>query len=399
METEKAKACAAIEREDASLRDISLNIWDHPELAYNEHKAHQIITDYLQSKGFSVEKGFKLPTAFRAAAESKNVTEDTPTIGVMCEYDALPEIGHACGHNLIAIMGLAVACGIKDVLDSGDVKGKVVVLGCPAEEGGGGKIQLMKAGAYKDMDIAMMAHPSQFNLPKPVYVAMSPVTVTFEGKASHASSAPWDGINALDAAVLCYQSVACMRQQFKPTWRVHGIFTKGGVKPNIIPEQAELLFYCRAPSSKELKVLQKKMAGCFEGAAAASGCKVKYEFDTMSYESLVSNERLSSLYVANGEAVGIEFENDPLKLGKQGGSTDMGNVSRVLPSIHPKYSLDTEASNHTTEFRDIAKTQKAHDLTLLHAKALAMAAIDVYKTPDLVALMKSDFEQQIKADQ
>ncbi|KAK3791995.1 hypothetical protein RRG08_035483 [Elysia crispata] len=357
MENEKSKVCAAIEREDAALRDISINIWDHPELCYDEHHAHQVLTTYLQAKGFSVEGQFKLPTAFRATTQSKDFTDDAPTIGVMCEYDALPGIGHACGHNLIAILGLAIACGIKDVMDSGDLKGKMIVLGCPAEEGGGGKVKLIHTGAYEDMDIAMMAHPSQFNLPKPIYVANSPVTVNFKGKASHASSFPWNGINALDAAVLCYQSVACMRQQFRPTWRVHGIFTKAGVKPNIIPDEAELLFYCRAPNSKELTELQRKMVGLFEGAAVATGCKVNYCFDPLSYDSLMSSEKLASLYVANGEELGIKFENDPLLLGKQGGSTDMGNVSRVLPSIHPKYSLNTDISAHTKEFCDIASDE------------------------------------------
>ncbi|GFO42664.1 peptidase m20 domain-containing protein 2 [Plakobranchus ocellatus] len=229
-------------------------------------------------------------------------------------------------------------------------------------------------------------------------IRIDKVTITFEGKAAHASTSPWDGVNALDAAVLCYQNISCMRQQFKPTWRVHGIFTKAGEKPNIIPEKAELLYFIRAPSTQELKELTKKMIGCFEGSAIASGCKVNYTFASKSYDSLMSNERLSSLYVANGEALGIEFENDPTLLSKQGGSTDMGNVSRVLPSIHPKYSLHTQVSAHTSEFRDIAYTEQSHDLTLLHAKALAMAAVDVYQNPGLVAKMKSDFQQQLRSE-
>ncbi|GFO42665.1 peptidase m20 domain-containing protein 2 [Plakobranchus ocellatus] len=195
MNSEKSFLCSAIERESSSLRAVSLDIWNHPELGYNEHHAHKVLTDFLESKGFCVEKHFVIPTAFKATAARKDFTEDTPIIGVMCEYDALPGIGHACGHNLIAILGLAVACAIKEAFDSGVLKGKprytlhayllnsslitcaydyylqMIVLGCPAEEGEGGKIDLIEAGAYDDMDIAMMAHPSQFNLPKPVYVA------------------------------------------------------------------------------------------------------------------------------------------------------------------------------------------------------------------------------------
>ncbi|CAG5127223.1 unnamed protein product [Candidula unifasciata] len=378
MSNLKSLACAAIDKESSNLRTLSLDIWEHPELCFEEHHAHEVLTNFLESKGFLVSA--------------------TLVIGVMCEYDALPGIGHACGHNLIAILGLSVALGIKEVLDKGNVKGKVTVLGCPAEEGGGGKIDLINVGAYKDLDIAMMAHPSQFNLPKPVYVAMSQVKVKYQGKASHASSFPWNGVNALDAAVLCYQSVSCMRQQLKPTWRVHGVITNGGDKPNIIPETAELLYYARAPSGEELQDIQRRLGGCFQGAATATGCTVTYAFDPKGYDSLMSNNKMAAMYVENGESLGIVYEHDQNKLSKQGGSTDMGNVSRVLPSIHPKFSLNTEVSLHTTEFRDIAKTESAHVTTLLHAKALAMVAIDVYLNPSLVQVIKEEFQQQLTAE-
>uniref|UniRef100_A0A0B6ZWQ2 Peptidase M20 dimerisation domain-containing protein n=2 Tax=Arion vulgaris TaxID=1028688 RepID=A0A0B6ZWQ2_9EUPU len=394
----KSLASAAIDRESANLRKISLDIWEHPELCFEERHAHDVLTDFLESKGFLVERHYKLDTAFRATISSKELQQDAPNIGVMCEYDALPGIGHACGHNLIAILGLSVALGVKEALDTGNINGKLTVLGCPAEEGGGGKIDLINAGAYKDLSIAMMAHPSQFNLPTPVYVAMSPVKVKYQGKASHASSFPWDGLNALDAAVLCYQNVSCMRQQFKPTWRVHGVITNGGDKPNIIPASAELLYYARAPSSYELQDIQKRLRGCFDGAATATGCTVTYNFDPKTYDSLMSNRSLAALYVKNGDSLGIEFEHDQHKILKQGGSTDMGNVSRVLPSIHPKYSLNTSVSLHTTEFRDIARTESAHETTLLHAKALSMTAIDVFSDPSLVLKMKEEFKQQLKSE-
>ncbi|CAL1531920.1 unnamed protein product [Lymnaea stagnalis] len=396
MVSDKDLACAAIDRESKYLRNISLDIWEHPELCFQEHHAHQVLTDLLLSKGFQVEKNYKLETAFKATATSHEIDPDSPNIGVMCEYDGLPGIGHACGHNLIAIMGIAISLGIKEALDKGNIKGKVTVLGCPAEEGGGGKIDLINAGAYNDMDVALMAHPSQYSVPKPVYVAMSPVRVKYQGKASHAASYPWNGINALDAAVLCYQNVSCMRQQLKPAWRVHGVITNGGEKPNIIPETSELLYYARAPCKEELLDIQKRLGGCFDAAAAATGCKVDYSFDPKSYDSLMSNETLASLYVQNGNALGIEFEKDPEKLSKQGGSTDMGNVSKVLPSIHPKYSLNTDVSLHTIEFRDIAKTESAHELTLVHAKALAMASIDVYSNPFLMGKIKDEFQLQLQ---
>ncbi|KAH9512640.1 hypothetical protein Btru_039012 [Bulinus truncatus] len=321
MAMAKSLACEAIDRASESLTEISLDIWNHPELCFQEHHAHKLLTNFLEERDFKVQRCYKLETAFKATVTSKEENRETPNIGVLCEYDALPGIGHACGHNLIAIMGLSISLGIQEALVKNNLPGKLTVIGCPAEEGGGGKIDLINSGAFNDVDIAMMAHPSQYNVPKPVYVAMCPVNVTFKGKASHAASYPWDGINALDAAVLCYQSVSCLRQQMKPEWRVHGVITNGGEKPNIIPEKSELLYYARTPSLSELKELQRKLSGCFDGAAAATGCTVSYKFDEKCYDSLKSNDTLASLYVANGESLGIEFEKDEKKLIKQGGST------------------------------------------------------------------------------
>ncbi|XP_005111933.1 peptidase M20 domain-containing protein 2 isoform X2 [Aplysia californica] len=394
MTDSKKLACEAIERENSALRALSLDIWDHPELCFNEKHAHAAVTDFLEQRGFQVERHFKLDTAFRATASSKDTDADTPTIGVMCEYDALPGIGHACGHNLIAIMGVSIALGIKEALEQGGVKGKLVVLGCPAEEGGGGKIDLINAGAYDDMDCAIMGHPSQFNLSRPVYVGMCPMSITYKGKASHASSFPWDGVNALDAAVLCYQNVSCMRQHMRPTWRVHGVITHGGEKPNIIPQRSELLYYTRAPTVEELEELKSKVKDCVEGAAKATGCSVEYKFGANAYAPLLSNDILATLYEKNGQNLGIEFENDPTRLSKQGGSTDMGNVSQILPSIHPKYSINTMVAAHTTDFRDKARTEESHDLTLIHSKAMALAAIDVCNDPPLVAQMQAELKQR-----
>jgi len=393
MSAAKQLAVDIIEREEAALRALSLDIWHHPELAFQEHHAHKQISDFLEFQGFQVERHFKLDTAFRATASSDDAIDSTPTIGVMCEYDALPGIGHACGHNLIAILGVSVALGIKEALHKGGVTGKLVVLGCPAEEGKGGKIDLINSGAFADMDFALMAHPSQFNLPKPIYVGMSSLKITFKGSASHASSFPWDGVNALDAAVLCYQNISCMRQQMKPTWRVHGVFTNGGEAPNIIPELAELHYFVRAPTLGDLEVLKSKVVGCVQGAATATGCEVEYTFDPKGYAPLNSNDTLATLYTNNGKSLGIEFEDDPLKLNKQGGSTDMGNVSQILPSIHPKYSINTLVAAHTREFASLTKNQESHDLTILHAKALTMAAIDAFSDPSLIPAIKSDFER------
>ncbi|XP_053398312.1 peptidase M20 domain-containing protein 2-like [Mercenaria mercenaria] len=224
---------------------------------------------------------------------------DGPHIVVICEYDALPVIGHACGHNLIAEVGLAAGIGIRAALKGsekplgkvGQSAGigtrpalksseksldKLTILGTPAEEGGGGKIDMIEAGVFMDVDVALMAHPAPVNQDAIHALAIDQVTVKYHGHAAHASAFPWNGVNALDAAVLCYQNVSCHRQQFKPTWRVHGVIKNGGTKPNIIPDLTELEFYARTPSKEELSVLMEKLDLCFKSAATATGCTVEY---------------------------------------------------------------------------------------------------------------------------
>ncbi|KAK7108250.1 peptidase M20 domain-containing protein 2-like [Littorina saxatilis] len=395
----KKIACEVIDGFSPQLKNLSRDIWNHPELCFEEKYAHKRITDFLQVRGFNVERSYKLDTAFRAQPEGRS-TGDGPNVAVLCEYDALPEIGHACGHNLIATVGVAASLGIQAALQSPDFQGKgmLTVLGTPAEEGGGGKVDLINSGAFADVDVAMMAHPSQFNLEKPVYLAMTEIKISYHGKASHASSYPWNGINALDAAVLCYTNISHLRQQIKPTWRAHGVITNGGAKPNIIPELAELEYYIRAPTDTELVVLKEKVVGCIEGAATATGCKVTYKFDPKPYSSLMSNDLMASLYVENSLQVGVNPERDPEKMKKAGGSTDMGNVSHVVPSIHPKYYIGTTVSAHSHAFAQQTKTEEAEDYSLAVAKALAMTGIDLLLKPELVQQAKQTFKEALEAE-
>ncbi|KAL8586642.1 hypothetical protein ACOMHN_040150 [Nucella lapillus] len=396
----KQIACDAIDSKKTALKVLSQDIWNHPELCFEEKHAHKVLTDFLGENDFAVERSFLLETAFRAQPNSVPSQGGGPSIAVLCEYDALPSIGHACGHNLIATVGIAASLGVQAALKTPGFpgRGKLTVLGTPAEEGGGGKVDLINKGAFSNVDLAMMAHPSQFNLKKPIYLAMTPATIRYHGKAAHASSYPWKGVNALDAAVMCYTNISHLRQQMHPTWRIHGVITNGGAKPNIIPHIAELEYYLRAPTDTELHVLKDKFLGCVEGAAKASGCEFECEFGSKPYSSLLSNDVMASLYSDNGQRIGIQQETDLAKVLKAGGSTDMGNVSHLVPSIHPKFYVGTAASLHTPDFATQAKTDEAEDYSLGVAKALAMTAIDFLLKPQLVQQAKDAFKIGLEAE-
>ncbi|XP_033739666.1 peptidase M20 domain-containing protein 2-like isoform X2 [Pecten maximus] len=389
----KKVACEAIDRVASELNNISQELWKNPEMNFKEHHAHTILTDFLENQGLHVERKYKLDTAFRATFGDDSAG---PHVAVLCEYDALPEIGHACGHNLIAELGVAAGVGIKAAMEtSGQPIGKITVMGTPDEENEGGKLILLQKEAFEKIDVAMMSHPRPSDSLLPGTLALDWVTVTYKGKASHAAGFPWEGINALDAAVTCYQTVSCMRQQMKPTWRVHGIITKGGVRPNIIPEEASLEYYIRAPNRAELNVLREKIIACFESAATATGCKIEYDFSEMPYLNVISNKALASSFETNAKELGLDFtkhgtptENAPL------GSTDMGNVSYVVPSIHPFFYIGTDEVNHTRGFTGATGAAAAQPYTILQGKAMAMTAIDVFTNKDLLQRIKTEFDNE-----
>ncbi|XP_064364842.1 xaa-Arg dipeptidase isoform X1 [Dromaius novaehollandiae] len=320
LEKLKQRACESVELNAARLGALSHDIWSRPELAYEEHQAHDAMTRFFSSgelpgAAWAVQPRYKLGTAFRAEWGTAAPQGLRPRrVAFLCEYDALPGIGHACGHNLIAEVGAAAALGLKAALESlpqsHPAAVQVTVLGTPAEEEGGGKIDLIKAGAFDDLDVVFMAHPSQENAAYLPDVAEHDVTVKYYGKASHAAAYPWEGVNALDAAVLAYNNLSVLRQQMKPTWRVHGIIKNGGVKPNIIPSYTELEFYLRAPSVKDLSVLTEKVENCFKAAALATGCKVEIKGGEQDYYNVLPNKSLENVYKENGKKLGIEFISD-----------------------------------------------------------------------------------------
>ena len=389
----KKLASDTVDCRSQDLFHLSNEIHKNPELSYEEYKAHELLTDFLDKEGFTVERSYTgIETAFRATFGAGR-----PNVCVICEYDALPGIGHACGHNLIAEAGIAAGLGLKAALgSSGAPKARVTVIGTPGEEKHAGKVHLINNGAFSDVDFAMMVHPFPNNVVQPDMICSAQLDITYTGKAAHAAAFPWEGVNALDAAVLAYTSISALRQQMKPTWRVHGIITNGGAKPNIIPEKSSMLYDIRAPTEPELRVFIEKIVSCFESAAVATGCHVKVEpSESPIYMNVRHNLTLSELYLENIRALGvmgIQMIDDTSITA----STDMGNVSHKVPSIHPSYAIGSGEVNHTREFTAVANTQEAHSATLTAAKAMAHTCIDVLarSTDGLLEEIRKNFEKK-----
>jgi len=382
----KALVCKTIDDRNSDLNKISQEIWNNPELSFNEHFAHELLTTFLEKEGFEVNKKTPLETSFIARYGCGSGLK----IGVICEYDALPGIGHACGHNLIAEAGIAAALGIKAVLmNRPDLKVQLIVFGTPAEEGGGGKVKMVEKGVFDEVDICMMSHPAPFEIASPIWLSRSQLALVFNGKASHAAAAPWEGINALDAAVACYNSVSMMRQQTKPTNRIHGVFTDGGDKPNIIPQRAAMNYYIRGLLDSDVEDLKEKLINCAKGAALATGCTVDISEDDPFYSAVKTNKILTDFYVKNAKSLGVKF-NDPDS--SMVASTDMGNVSQIKPSIHPLYRINTAGANHTHEFTKATGSAESQLPTLNSGKSMAMTAIDVVFTPNIMKEVLNDFK-------
>lgn len=388
LDLEQAKRVAERTIDEASgrLRELSLEIHSHPEVNFEERVAHGALTSFLEHDGFAVERGaFGLETAFRAVAGS-----GAPAIAVFCEYDALPGIGHGCGHNLIAASGAAVGLGLTAALGNGN--GTVVVLGSPAEEGGAGKVLMIERGALDGIDAAMMLHPTRGDSAWPTLIAIETIKVEYFGRNAHASASPWEGVNALDAMILAFSAISAMRQQIRPSDRVHGVITNGGVKPNIIPDYTSAEFYIRAATTTHLDELRSKFHGCLEGAALATGCQLEVSELNRPYRDVRTNDVMAEVYCANMERFDQKLPPRELSGAALGGaSTDMGDVSHTVPSIHPMFGIPTTAPNHTAEFATAAGTLEAHACMIRAAKALACTALDLYAWPELLARAMREF--------
>src|SRR5437868_2274194 len=298
VEAAKERLAQEVEARAELLLDASHRIHENPELLFEERFAADLLCGILDEAGLDVERGaYGLETAFAARAGTEG-----PTIAVLCEYDALPGIGHGCGHNIIATAGLGAGLAAAALAD--DVGGRVVVLGTPAEEGGGGKIYMGEAGAFGDVDAALMVHPADQDLVEMNVIAIATWEVEYFGEAAHAAAFPHLGRNALDAAVLGYNSVAALRQHMRPNERVHGVFTKAGDKPNIVPDHAVAEWYVRSGTIASLQPLKDRVLACLQGGADAAGCRMEWQATCPEYSDLRSNPTMADLYRANSERVG-----------------------------------------------------------------------------------------------
>ena len=386
--SEKLKriAITKIEENAPLLQNIGEQLWKNPEVSFEEHAAHDLLASALEELQFCVDRSYLgLETAFKATFGDSNAT---PNICVICEYDALPEIGHACGHNLIAEAGLAAGLGIKAALEAEDAPmGSLTIMGTPAEEVSIGKILLIEKGAFDDVDVAMMVHPYPTSLSAPLCYALLELRVTFCKIIT--DNAGWAGLSALDAAVMAYNSVSVLRQQMMPSDRVHGIISQGGTSVMVTPEVAVMEWNIRATSTYRLKELEQKVLACFEAAAVASNCSLDVKQLSPLCKDLITNNALVSLYCDNASTLALNLSHEPAITF----STDMGNVSYAVPSIHPMYSIgDGSQVNHTREFTLITNTPAAHHKTLLAAKAMAMTALDILSTPQLLQQIKNEFQ-------
>ena len=356
------------------LLDISHDIHAHPETNFEEVHAHQLLTDALSSQFSTLQRSaYGLETAF-AAQSSGSSAPGSRRVAIFCEYDALPEIGHACGHNVIAAAGLGAALALQPFMKA--LPGELLVFGTPAEEGGGGKIAMARQGAFDHIDAAMMVHPADFDLTSIKAIAIQECCARFHGKAAHAAAAPHLGNNALDAAVQAYGSIGALRQHIKPSERIHGIFTHGGDKPNIVPHFAAQQWYVRSDSLDSLQPLKERVEACFHGAALSTGCTVDVEWENHAYAEMRDSESLLNLYLRNAELVGRSPQR-PTSDSAVVGSTDMGNVSYLAPSIHPMIQVAPHGVPiHTPRFAQYARAEEGDRAVIDGAKILALTALD-----------------------
>lgn len=371
----KDQARHAFEQVEQELQSISRWMYENPETAYEECESSARLAGFLTDNGFEVTyPAYGLETAFEA-----NIGRKGPRVVICAEYDALPEVGHACGHNIIATSSLGAAVAVAGLAE--DLGIRVTVLGTPAEEGGGGKIELIEAGAFEDAAASMMIHPgpgAPGGLADPRLIAAQGLTVEYHGKEAHAAAAPQAGINALDAFVQAYNNVSTLRQHFEGGDRVHGVIDRGGVAPNIIPAYTSARWLVRAATVERFESLKAKVIACFEAAATATGCELTITTEGEPYQDLVSNPTLVDLFVANAEAVGRPMPTYAQVQVETYASSDMGNVSHIVPSIHPGVGIETNgAVNHQPEFAAATVTPSGEKAIRDSALAMAGTIIDM----------------------
>lgn len=373
-----------IREREAVLLELSHRIHGHPELAFEEERAAGWLAETLDAAGLRVERGIcDLPTAFVARAGSGPLE-----IAICAEYDGLPDIGHACGHNVIAASAVGTALALARVAD--DVGITVRLVGTPAEESGGGKILMLERGAFDGVHAAMMVHPAPHDMAEPPVIAFDEFDVVYTGKASHASAAPDRGINAADALTVAQTAIGLLRQHIHPSHRIHGIVTRGGEAPNVVPARTSGRWVVRSPSVAGLAEVRQKVLRCFEAGAIATGCTMTVEPTGAPYAEMVHDGAMAALYRRNAESLGRHFPDFGRAAERMAASTDMGNVSQVIPSIHPMIGIASlPAVNHQPEFAAHCATPSADKAVLDGALALAWTAIDVATDDTLSAALRA----------
>jgi len=372
--SKKELAEQAFVRVEQDLRDLSRWMYENPELGYEEYEASARLSTFLGDHGFDVTyPSHGLDTAFEATVGNAG-----PRVVICCEYDALPKVGHACGHNVIATSAVGAGVALAPLADELGIR--VTVLGTPAEEGGGGKVELIDAGAFEDAAASMMVHPGPYDELDPSFQACQHYDVEFFGKDSHAAFAPEEGINALDAFVQAYVNISTLRQAMVDDDRIHCKVTRGGDAVNVVPSYTKSEWLIRSGSVERLAELVPKVKACFEAAAIATGCRFEWSPASHPYDNMRNNRVMTGLYAANSEVLGRPMPTQD-EIGRSGGSSDMGNVSQVVPSIHPMLGMDCgDAVNHQPEFADATVESGGEAALRDGALGMAWTIIDMAET-------------------
>ncbi len=383
LESLKREIVAFVERRKDDFCAIADELFRHPETGLDEVRSSALLAGFLVREGFRVTRGEAgLPTAFRA-----EYGEGEPAIVLIAEMDALPVMGHACGHNVIAAAAIGAAAALRSFLPADAAR--IVVLGTPAEEIGIGKVEMIRHGLFDDISFALMVHPSSRRYVIKEYLGLAKVRFTFFGKPAHAAAYPEEGINALDAVLQTFNAINALRQQLRQDVRVHGIVTEGGIAPNIIPERAAAYFYVRADDLAELERVKGRVVACAEGAATATGCRLQVEDDPRVLAPLKVNRTFSALYSAQLAYLGLQESDAPAD--KNRGSSDIGNVSQIVPTIHPHVPIGDGIQIHSEEFARATVSERGRAAVAEGAAALALTAVELVLRPEIREKIRAEF--------
>lgn len=372
-----------VESYSEKIKKIAQWLFEHPEPALKEYEGAKMLSDFMEEEGFRVERNYLgMETAWKAV---KKNGEKGPKIALLAEFDALPGCGHACGHHMIAAMSVGAGCVLAEMLNN--FEGEIAVFGTPAEETGDGKTYLADRNAFDDYDFAIMLHPYFETIVCPDMIAIGGKDFVFKGKAAHAGADPWNGINALDAAVLFYNAIGVLRQQMKDRTRIHGIMMEGGKAPNVIPDYSRIRLEWRAPLQKDFDDMTDKIQKCAEGAALATGCQLESEWFEPICNGLRNDPVLETIVKEVMDECNVEYSDS-----ETGGSSDVGNVSQIIPTLSPMFGVTQEKNYgmHTPEFRDATMLPFGQERMLLGVKILALTGLTVFENPGLLKELREE---------